>query len=257
VENETQGMSTESLREQIMRVEFAETASDIAEVQRLRYQVFAQELGAAIGDKDHEYDRDRFDPHCVHVVVREGQGPVVACSRILTSEAAQHCGGFYSEMEFDLTPLLALPGRIMEVGRICVHPDYRQGPAIALLLSGLARFLEERAYDYLIGCGSVPLGPDREQALRTIATLIRRHGCPDTLRVSPRNPLPDAQDADDDSAAPALLRAYMRLGAYVGGAPCFDPDFNVADVLILLFRSRFDRRYLERLLGRTYKQQVA
>ncbi|MHB8253345.1 MAG: GNAT family N-acetyltransferase [Acidiferrobacter sp.] len=250
-------MNGNGLRAQTLRVEFAQTADDIAEAQRLRYQVFARELGAAIGDNDREYDHDRFDPHCIHVLVREEHGQVVACSRILTAEAAEHCGGFYSELEFDLTPLLALPGRVMEVGRVCVHPDYRRGPAIALLLSGLAHFLEEEAYDYLIGCGSVPLGPNREQALRTVATLIRRHGCPNAIRVSPRHPLPDVQDADDDSAAPALLRAYMRLGAYVGGAPCFDPDFDVADVLIILFRSRFDRRYLERLLGRTYKQQVA
>ena len=249
----------DGLSGQTLRVEFAKTGDDIAEVQRLRYQVFARELGAAIGDKDHEYDHDRFDPYCAHIVVRETHGPIVACSRILTTEAAKRCGGFYSEMEFDLAPILALPGRIMEVGRVCVHPDYRRGPAIALLLSGLARFLEGHAYDYLIGCGSVPLGPDRNQALRTVATLVRHYGCPDALRVSPRNPLPDVigENVDDDSAAPALLRAYMRLGAYVGGPPCFDPDFDVADVLILLFRARFDRRYLERLLGRTYKQQVA
>ncbi|HUW97707.1 MAG TPA: GNAT family N-acyltransferase [Acidiferrobacter sp.] len=256
-------MIAESSREWPLRVEFANTTADIAEVQRLRHQVFVGELGATIndcdGNRDHEYDRDRFDPHCVQLVVRANHGPVVACARILTTETARHCGGFYSESEFDLTPILALPGRIMEVGRVCVHPDHRQGPAIALLLSGLADFLEDHAYDYLIGCGSVPLSPDREQALRTVATLIRRYGCPDALRVAPRNPLPQAQDSDGDdgSATPALLRAYTRLGAYIGGPACLDPDFGVADVLILLFRTRFDRRYLERLLGRTSRQRAA
>ncbi len=250
----------DDLRAQNLRVEFAKTADEIAEAQRLRYQVFARELGAAIGDKDREYDEDRFDPYCVHIVVRDDMDRVVACSRILTQEAAGRCEGFYSQAEFDLAPVLALPGRIMEIGRICVHTDYRRGPAIALLLAGLARFMEEGPYDYLIGCGSVPLNPDRTQALRTVATLIRRYGCPEPIRVTPRNPLAaDTGDegAGDESAAPALLRAYMRLGAYVGGAPCLDPAFDVADVLILLFRSRFNRRYLERLLGRSYKQQVA
>lgn len=253
-------MNRDSLREPTLRVEFAETASDVAEAQQLRYQVFARELGAAIGDKDHEYDCDRFDPHCVHILVRGAEGQVVACSRVLTSEAARACGGFYSEQEFDLSPILALPGRVMEVGRICVHADYRRGPAIALLLACLARFMEERGYDYLIGCGSIPLGPDRKQALRSVVALMRRYGCPDALRVAPRNPLIlDEENCleDDESAAPALVRAYMRLGAYVAGPPCFDPDFDVADVLILLFRTRFDSRYLERLLGRSCKQQVA
>lgn len=250
-------MDMHDIKAQNLRVEFAETADDIAEAQRLRYQVFARELGASIGDKDREYDSDRFDPYCAHILVREEQGAVVACSRILTSEAAKRCGGFYSETEFDLGPLLRLPVRVMEVGRICVHTDYRRGPAIALLLAGLAQFMEEEAYDCLIGCGSVPLSPDRDQALRTVATLIQRYGCPDHCRVSPRHPLPTLEAGHDEGGAPALLRAYMRLGAYVGGAPCLDADFDVADVLIILFRSRFDRRYLERLLGRTYKQQVA
>ncbi|WP_297365202.1 GNAT family N-acyltransferase [Acidiferrobacter sp.] len=249
----------DDLRAQNLRVEFAETADEIAEAQRLRYQVFARELGAAIGDKDREYDEDRFDPYCVHIVVRDESGRVVACSRILPDDAALQCGGFYSQTEFDLTPILNLPGRIMEVGRICVHTDYRRGPAIALLLAGLARFMEGGPYDYLIGCGSIPLSPDRAQALRTVATLIRRYGCPEPYRVTPRHPLPlpAADGADDETAAPALLRAYMRLGAYVGGAPCLDTAFDVADVLIVLFRNRYNRRYLERLLGRSYKQQVA
>ncbi len=251
-------MDMDDLRAQDLRVEFAETADEIAEAQRLRYQVFARELGAAIGDKDREHDTDEFDPYCIHIVVRDGTNRIVACSRILTQEAARGCGGFYSETEFDLSPIMSLPGRIMEVGRICVHTDYRRGPAIALLLAGLARMMEEAPYDYLIGCGSVPLGPQRDQALRTVATLIRNYGCPEPFRVRPRHPLPIPPDGyDDESAAPALLRAYMRLGAYVGGAPCLDAAFDVADVFILLFRSRFNRRYLERLLGRSYKQQVA
>lgn len=245
------------LSEQTLRVAFATTPEEIAETQKLRYEVFARELGATIGNEAQGYDQDRFDPFCQHIIVRETGGQIVACSRILTTERATGCGGFYSQTEFDLTPILALPGRIMEVGRTCVHAHYRQGPAIALLLYGLARFMEDHAYDYLIGCGSIPLSPDRDQALRTIAALIRRHGCPQPWRVQPHHPLPLVPGEGDDSAAPALLRAYMRLGGYIGGAPCFDPAFNVADVFILMLRSRFNYRYLERLLERALKQQVA
>ncbi len=258
-------MNIEGLTGQSLRVGFAETADDIAEAQRLRYQVFAHELGAAIGNRNTQSDSDHFDPHCTHMIVREDRGPIVAYSRILTDDAARRCGGFYSENEFDLAPIRALNGRVMEVGRTCVHVDYRRGPAITLLLLGLARFMEHYAFDYLIGCGSVPLKPARAQALRSVATLIRQHGCPEPVRVAPRNPFPDAHDpqggdADDDGATPALLRTYIRLGAYVGGAPCFDPEFDVADVLIVLFRKRFDHSYLERLLARAcrpHKQHVA
>ncbi|MHB1567065.1 MAG: GNAT family N-acetyltransferase [Acidiferrobacter sp.] len=245
-----------------LRVDFAQTPADINEAQQLRYQIFARELGAAIGDAVHELDSDRFDPYCQHLVIRDDcdDGRIVACSRILTAEAAANCGGFYSQLEFDLAPILALPGRVIEIGRTCVHSDHRQGPAIALLLSGVVRFMEDYNCDYLIGCGSIPLAPNRDQALQTIATLLHLYGSPPALRVRPHCPLP-AMDPDrttgSDNGAPALLRAYMRLGAYVCGAPCFDPDFDVADVLVLLMRSRFDGRYLERLLGRSLKQQVA
>ncbi|MDA8390522.1 MAG: GNAT family N-acetyltransferase [Gammaproteobacteria bacterium] len=246
-----------------LRVEFAQTPEDIRECQKLRYQVFARELGAAIGDPRLETDSDAFDPYCRHLVVREhASDAIVACTRILTSETSAACGGFYSQQEFDLSPILALPGRVMEVGRTCVHADYRRGPAIALLLAGLATFMHENRCDYLIGCGSVPLSADRECALQTVAHLIAIYGSPPHLRVKPRNPLPvpyadESVCAGADGAAPALLRAYMRLGAYVCGAPCFDADFNVADVFVLLLRSRYDGRYLERLLGRSLKQRVA
>lgn len=255
-------MIMDGVKRPTLRVDFAQTPADISEVQQLRYQIFARELGAAIGDPVHESDSDRFDPYCRHLVVRDDSddGRIIACSRILTAEAAADCGGFYSQLEFDLAPILALPGRVIEIGRTCVHVEHRQGPAIALLLSGVARFMEDCGCDYLIGCGSIPLAPSRDQALQTVATLLHLYGSPPTLRVRPRHPLPTTDPASvsrSDSSAPALLRAYMRLGAYVCGAPCFDPDFNVADILVLLIRSRFDSRYLERLLGRSLKQQVA
>ena len=101
-------------------VSVAETQSEVLESQRLRYEIFAGELGAEI---DGDIDCDEYDPWCRHLLVREtATGRLVACTRMLADTDAPNAGGFYSSGEFDLAMLDALPGRVMEIGRTCVHP---------------------------------------------------------------------------------------------------------------------------------------
>lgn len=234
-----------------LSVELARTRQAVQAAQRLRYAVFAGEMGAKLHPWRPGLDHDRLDPYCEHLIVRNGLGQVVGCTRLLTAEAARAAGGFYSESEFDLTPVLSLPGRFMEVGRTCVHSDYRNGATIGTLWSGLAAFIAERGVDYLIGCASMPLGEDGGAARALYAELARRYLVPEALRVRPRHPLP----CHDGLAAalepmPPLLKAYLRLGARIGGEPCLDLDFNVADVLILLSTRHIERRYARHFLER-------
>ena len=118
---------------------FAQNAADIEEAQRLRYKVFAEEMGARLSTRKAGVDEDIFDPYCDHLLVRDGDSnEVVGTYRILSPEKARKIGGFYSEGEFDLTRLAHLSDRMVEVGRSCVHPDYRSGAVITLLWAGLA-----------------------------------------------------------------------------------------------------------------------
>ncbi|MBI3171201.1 MAG: GNAT family N-acetyltransferase, partial [Hydrocarboniphaga effusa] len=122
-------------------VRFARNREEVLETQRLRYRIFAQEMGAQI---DGGVDQDRYDPFCRHLLVRdEAQNRLVACTRILTDERARDAGGFYSEHEFELNLLDSLPGRVLEVGRTCVDAEYRGGAAIATLWSGLAGYVTQ------------------------------------------------------------------------------------------------------------------
>ena len=237
-------------------VELAATAQEVREAQSLRFRVFGEELGATLKGGAHGLDVDAFDGVCQHLLVREVEtGRLVGCTRLLTDTCARTIGRFYSESEFDLGPVARLPGRLLEIGRTCIAPDYRQGAAIAVLWSGLAGFMQLHGCDYLFGCASVPLGADDIQAA-AIMNRIRRQGMtgPD-LRVTPRVPLRSTQVPDDvlDAPLPPLLKAYLRLGARACGEPCRDPDFAVADVLVLLrvadLNPVYARHFIERLDG--------
>jgi len=141
-----------------MSVGLAQTPREILEAQKLRYSVFAGELGARLRTRIPQVDQDIFDPYCEHLVVRdENTGAVVGTYRILSPAQAVKIGGYYSEGEFDLTRLQHLRPRMVEIGRSCVHADYRSGATITLLWAGLARYMLQHRYDYLIGCASMSM----------------------------------------------------------------------------------------------------
>jgi putative hemolysin len=236
-------------------VELASTRGEVREAQALRYRVFGTELGAKLQARARGLDADEFDAYCQHLLVREARtGRVVGCTRLLTDHQARRIGGFYSEGEFDLGDIPNLPGRLLEVGRTCIAPEYRQGSAIAVLWSGLAGFIHLHGVDYLFGCASIPLGDEDVQAA-AMMNRIRRQAMSDRhVRVTPRLPLLTTQLSDEvlDAPLPALLKAYIRLGAKACGEPCRDPDFAVADVLMLLhvndLNPTYSRHFLERVV---------
>lgn len=234
-------------------VEIATSEREVREAQRLRYRVFGLEMGAKLKGA-HGLDSDEIDDHCQHLLVRESKtGQVVGCTRILTDDSAARLGRFYSEGEFALDPIKRLPGRRLEVGRTCIAPEFRSGSAIAVLWSGLAGFIQMHGFDYLFGCASVPLGEQDLQAAAIMNRLRRQAMAPPALHVTPRAPLLTAQMTGDvlDAPLPPLVRAYVRLGAKACGEPCRDPDFGVADVLMLLdvdaLNPAYSRHFLDRI----------
>jgi putative hemolysin len=232
-------------------VQLARTSDELVETQRLRHRIFAGELGANLHDGGSGLDRDHYDAHCRHLYVRDRTaGAIVACTRILTDDRAGFAGGFYSAGEFDLGLLEHLPGRAMEIGRTCVHPDYRSGAAIALLWSGLADMIRREGFDYLFGCASIGLEDGGANAQAVIDLLRSQYLSPPWHRVHPRNPLPqpDAR-ASQPAKLPPLLKAYVSLGARACGEAYFDPAFNCADVFMLLNVPELNPRYARRFFG--------
>ena len=234
-----------------LSVGIAQYAREIHAAQKLRYQIFAGELGARLPTDRPGVDHDRYDPFCEHLIVRdEHSGAVVGTYRILSPEKARLIGSYYSETEFDVARLDHLRPKMVEIGRSCVHPDYRTGATITLLWAGLVNYMLAHRYDHLIGCASISMADGGHAA----ASMYRRLGenmSPLEYRVFPRCPLPlDALNSALPAELPPLIKGYLRAGAYVCGAPAWDPDFNTADLPILMPMSRLDARYAKHFAGK-------
>ena len=231
--------------------ELATCSSDLREAQSLRHDVFKVEYGVVFDSGD-GLDHDDFDRWCRHLLVRDqNSGRVVATTRLMTRFNAASAGQFYSELEFDLSGLLKhLQGSILEIGRTCVHQDYRSGGAIATLWTALAELLLEEEHQFLMGCASIPLYDGGIQYEAIMQRLRQQNWSDDALRVHPLLPVQSSLGADVVPVMPPLLRTYMRMGASVCGEGCWDPAFNCADVFVLLDVARLDQRYAQRFMGR-------
>lgn len=241
-----------------LSLKIAESEEEIEQAQRLRYDVFYEEMGAkpdgAMGDGGREIEF--YDPYCDHLLVIDSNQPkgkqIVGTYRILLQEtAAKHNLKFYTENEFDLGKLRASGGKIMEVSRSCVLPSHRSKMAINLLWKGIAAYVFAHQVDYLIGTPSLN-GTDINDHFQTLAYLNNFHLADESIR--PRvieefyNPLPvvdkDSMDAKRAfMALPPLLKGYLRIGAVIGDGAFIDHQFNCIDVAIIAPIANVTDRY--------------
>ena len=237
-------------------VAWARHQDEVREAQRLRHEVFAGEMGARLTTPLAGHDIDLFDDFCEHLLVRDqASGEVVGTYRVLTPAQARRVGGLYSDTEFDLTRLRGLRERMVELGRSCVHSDHRHGGVILALWGALAEFMVRNELDTMIGCASIPMLHEGVVSGDIAASIWRQvqqtHLAPIEYHVRPRLPLPvDELDADLPVEPPALIKGYLRLGAKVLGAPAWDPDFNTADLPMLMRIGDLPARYRKHFLGR-------
>jgi putative hemolysin len=237
-----------------LHVEWAGCLADVRAAQRLRYRVFVEEGGAQLPVSVLHHELDAFDPWCEHLLVRNRiDGEVIGTYRVLPPEKAQLQGGLYAESEFDLSPLAALRPRLVEVGRACVHPDHRNGSVILMLWHALAQFMQSRGLDTLIGCASVPMHDGGHVAASLWHRLRTTHLAPAAMQVRPRLALPvDELNHDLEVEAPPLVKGYLRLGAMLLGAPAWDPDFQSADLPMMVRLDDMPVRYRRHFLSETF-----
>jgi putative hemolysin len=236
-----------------IEVRWARHLDEVREAQRLRHEVFAGEMGATLPNDLPGHDIDLFDDYCEHLLVREGAtGQVVGTYRVLTPEQARRAGSTYSDTEFDLVRLRHMRERMVELGRSCVHRDHRHGGVIMALWGALAAFMQRNQLDIMIGCASIPMQHEGEHGMvgggHAAASIWRQvrqsHLAPVDCHVRPRLPLP-IERLDDTMAVepPALIKGYLRLGAKVLGPPAWDPDFNAADLPMMMRTADMPSRY--------------
>ncbi|RYF61240.1 MAG: GNAT family N-acetyltransferase [Comamonadaceae bacterium] len=239
-----------------LSVSWARHLDEVREAQRLRHDVFVTEMGARLRTPLLGHDIDLFDDFCEHLLVREEiTGQVIGTYRVLTPVQAKRLGGTYTDGEFDLTRLRSLRARMVELGRSCVHVDHRQGGVILALWGALGDFMHRNQLDTMVGCASIPMGAQGGVAGGNAAASIWRrvaatHIAPIQFQVQPRLPLPvDQMDGSLNVEPPALIKGYLRMGARVLGAPAWDPDFNTADLPMLLRIQDLPVRYRRHFLG--------
>ena len=187
------------------------------------------------------HDVDLFDPYCEHLLVRlqgrDGEpGEVIGTYRVLTPANAKRVGGLYSETEFDLTRLRHLRGKMVELGRSCVHPDHRHGGAILALWGALAEFMVRNDLDTMIRLRQHQHARRRTRGSQPVGnSLSKTHLAPIELQVRPRLPLPvDELDRHLQVDPPAFDQGLPALWRQDLGAPAWDPDFNTADLPMLM-----------------------
>ncbi|MCT8160387.1 GNAT family N-acetyltransferase [Pseudoruegeria sp. SHC-113] len=239
-------------------VRLAETEADLRAAQRLRYEVFVAELGGdgALVDHDARLERDAFDPHYDHLLLIDPAAPsevlggVVGVYRLLRSDQLAAVGGFYSESEYDVAVLKASGRKLLELGRSCLHPAYRGGTAMYHLWNALSAYVRDHDIEVLFGVASFH-GTDVQVLAEPLSLLHHRHLAPADLRVRAQ---PDhfqpmdllTEDAIDRKAAmlatPALIKAYLRLGGFVGEGAYVDHAFNTTDVCLILDVARMNER---------------
>ena len=232
-------------------VKLAETKEELRAAQALRYEVFVQELGGdgALVDHDARLERDRFDPYFDHMLaIDNSNGQVVGVYRLLRGEQAEEIGQFYSDDEYDLTVLQNSGRRILELGRSCLHKDYRGGMAMYHLWNGLSQYVLSHKIEVLFGTASFH-GTDIDALAAPLSLLHHNHLAPEDLRVRAKTfqtmDLVPAEDLDRRAAMlqiPALIKAYLRLGGFIGDGAFVDHAFNTTDVCLILDTARMNER---------------
>jgi len=220
-------------------VSLAQNVADLTECQRLRFQVFNRELGEGLASSERTgLDRDQFDWVCDHLMVRDiSTGVLVGTYRMQTGYRAQGNLGYYSEQLFDFAPFEPIRGELLELGRACVHSDYRNTTALAMLWKGIASYAALCNARYMIGCSSITSQHENEGAA-LFEELREKYLAPEGLRTLPKPPYRcEPGDCASHSSAPEpprLFRAYLDISARLCGPPAIDRDFGTIDFLTLL-----------------------
>lgn len=254
-------------------VRLAHKRRDIRAVQASRYHIFYRDMGAQPSARQRllRRDMDGYDGQCEHLLLttrarvdglpgatrlKNGE-TVIGCYRLLRRATAEAASGFYSAVEFDLAPFLNGVGlglNILELGRSCVAPGFRNGRAIALLWQRLGQLVSDWGIDAMMGCASFP-GTDVARLAAPLSYLHHHHRAPATWQLAAQqarfvdmNILPphEIDERAAKKALPPVLKGYLRSGAMVGTGAVIDRQFNTTDVLVIMAMDYLAARYKTR-----------
>ncbi|MDD5697802.1 MAG: GNAT family N-acetyltransferase [Victivallaceae bacterium] len=240
-------------------IKYAENEQEIEATMRLRYEVFNLEQGKGLESAAREQiDRDEFDEHCLHLIIVEKKtSRIVGTYRVHLGVIARNHLGFYSAREYHIQGIDRIMDEIVEVGRSCVHPDFRNGSVIALLWNGIGATLTRSGMRYLLGC--VSLETVDPTVGWTLYEYFKRRGklCSylnavpaKAFELPPPDPVRMNEFLEEKNVAllqhiPPLFKGYLRLGVMICGRPVLDQEFGSIDFLVLLDHSLLPEKYVK------------
>jgi putative hemolysin len=234
-------------------VKLAECLEELENALRLRFAVFNRELNEGL---DSSYitglDRDSYDEYCDHLIVIDTRcNKVVGTYRLLLGFVAENNAGYYSEGEFDMTAIRLVEGEKLELGRSCVHKDYRNAGVINLLWAGIARYIEMYNVRHLFGCASLHTSdPGEVSMVYSYMNSFHRSGAEFTVYPIKKLGNVCLSGIVDQKTAfeklPPLIKGYLRLGALICGEPAYDEIFGTTDLFLLLETEKLISRYKRR-----------
>lgn len=245
------------LRAGPLGVRLAETDAERDAAEALRYRVFYEEMGAhpSAEARATRRDRDRFDAVADHLLVLDHSDPdrpaVVGTYRLIRREAAAAAGGFYSADEYDLAPLLAQPGGLLELGRSCVDAAWRNRAAMQVMWQGIAAYVFHNHIDLMFGVASLH-GTDPEALAPALTYLAEHHLAPPEVRPRAlpdryvemrRLPAGTVTPRQGLALLPPLIKGYLRLGGFTGDGAVIDDQFNTVDVAIVVKTALVTEKY--------------
>ena len=234
----------------------AVSSSEVEAAMRLRFEVFNLELNEGLQESYLSgLDTDDYDSYCDHILVIDSSSDrIVGTYRLLPGSRVENGVGFYSENEFEMSSFKKLPGEKLELGRACVHKDYRGSTILNLMWAGIGRYIEINNVNFLFGCGSIhTVNPKIVSSIYSYFS--QNYMAEDIFRVYPIKKIPgfDPGSGYDRSIIsrhlPPLILSYLKIGARIAGEPALDEQFGVSDFLIILDREKIIDRYKKHYLS--------
>lgn len=219
-------------------IRFADSDDDLRRAQRLRWLCFRARSAAAADDD--ALDRDAHDALCRHVLIEDSRsGTLVCCFRILPLSGGAEIARSYSAQYYNLASLADYHGKLVELGRFCIHPDWHDPDILRLAWAMLCDYVEAERVDLLFGCSSFT-GTEPATYADTFAMLRERYlapkhwlprvKAPQVFRFARalRRATPDPRKAM--AAMPPLLRSYLAMGGWVSDHAVVDRQMNTLHV---------------------------
>ncbi len=238
-----------------LEVRLATEAREVDAAQALRYRIFYEEMSAKPSPEmqKRRRDFDRYDPLWEHLLVLDHDlgGTVIGTYRLHRCGTGTPSSELYTNTEYDVAPILEQTGVLVELGRMCIHPDYRNGATAQLLWRGIAHYVFHHDVQLMFGCASLN-GTDPDELALPLSYLYHAHLAPPDLRPraleSRRIPMDrlaphDYSFRDGLKALPGLVKGYIRLGGFVGDGAVIDWQFGTVDICMVVKTERVSKRY--------------